>query len=506
MYEEFFGFKRRPFSQTPSANGCVMLPGLKTELERCCESIKRSRGPALIVGASGCGKSTLLALIEQHFSGLLRTVTLGCAAIGSRVELIQSVLFEMGLPFDSEGVGQLRLSMIDHFKSEQHCPGGLLLLVDEAHGLSRDVLEELRMITNLVCSGRTQVRLVMAGCHELEENLSRMESFSQRIGVRSYLHPMSHTETMLFVLAQTQMCGVDGRSLFQPSALQKLHDITGGVHRLVCQVCDIALRLAADNKSTIIKAGDIELAWRDLQQLPAPANDADPAMAESSPTASTLEFGSLAEESDTPSSGVDSGPSSSPPESVADPEWNHSTDPVGSQDRDPAPVGDMTAASVDTVLDDLLNQLREIDESTAAAETGMPVGNHESPSHPAEQAFDDARSPALSDDGFPDSSEARQEPVVQPDARELFGADFEQEEQVFDIQGQQLADQNRSSAQTKTGDLRLSNPPYRPIRRLGKPTRPGPVNDSRDSRIWPAATQRHLPWICNGLPPMTVTF
>ncbi|MGI9516322.1 MAG: ExeA family protein, partial [Pirellulaceae bacterium] len=295
MYTEYFQLTQRPFSRVPSVTGCVMFPGIKSSYDRCCEGIDEAAGPVLIVAPSGCGKSTLLALVEHRYREQLTTVTLNCAAITSRHELIQCLLFELALPFESSNVGDLRLKLIDHLKSTEHCPDGLLLLVDEGHNLSAEVLEELRMITNLVCGGRHQIRLVLAGCRPLEEKLAwpQLESFNQRISVRCYLQPMSRNETLFYALAQIQMCGRDGREIFQPSALDKLYDISDGVPRLAAQLCDHSLKTACKQGQLTIDGPLVQKAWLDLQQLPEPAEFGDLDSASNDSDSSVVEFGSL---------------------------------------------------------------------------------------------------------------------------------------------------------------------------------------------------------------------
>ena len=295
MYTKHFNLIRRPFSRVPTANGCVMFPGIQSCFERARDAIQECAGPVLVVGPSGCSKSTLLSLLEKEFAGSLSTVNLNCATIDSRHELIQCLLFEMGLPFQSDNVGDLRLKLIDHLKSPEQCPEGLLLLVDEAHNLPLEVLEELRMITNMVCGSRHQIRLVVAGTRPLEEKLAhpQLESFAQRIGARCYLQPMSRTETMFFVLAQIQMSGRDGRDIFQPSALEKIFDITDGVPRLVTHLADHSLKMAAQQKLFTVESRLVNNAWHDLQQLPTTAEFQN--FTADSTSGNIIEIGSLDE-------------------------------------------------------------------------------------------------------------------------------------------------------------------------------------------------------------------
>lgn len=425
MYTEHFQLTQRPFSRVPSAAGCVMFPALKASYDRCCEGIEDAAGPVMIISPSGCGKSTLLALIEQRFGGHMTTVTLNCTSIASRQELIQSLLFELGLPYESANVGDLRLKLIDHLKSSEQCPDGLLLLVDEAHNLSTEVLEELRMITNLVCGGRHQIRLVLAGCRPLEEKLAwpQLESFNQRIDVRCYLQPMSRNETMFYALAQLQMCGRDGREILQPSALEKIHDISDGIPRVASQLCDHSLKLAWKQNLDSIDGTTVHKAWLDLQQLPEPAELASPLPATDDPNAGVVEFGSLDDSTEPESS----------PENPTDMSSELSDSPAHSASSAATTIE--VDQGVQTRLDDLIREIDAMERPTEP-ETGIA-------------ASVDASSDTVSD--LPDDTPPAEE--VMPDASAVFGSSFEIEEDVVDVQSGLLADQNHVSSKMTSGDV-----------------------------------------------------
>ena len=374
MYIRHFNLNRRPFSRVPYATGCVMYPGLQAGFDRVEDGIESGSGPVLIVGPSGCGKSTLLALLVKRFEDELTVVTLNCASIDCRLELIQCLLFELGLPFDSDNVGELRLNLIDHLKSPEQCPHGLLLLVDEAHNLPIDVLEELRMITNLVCGSKHQIRLVIAGTRPLEEKLGhpQLESFIQRIAARCYLQKMSRSETMFFALAQLQMCGRDGREIFNPSALEKVFEITDGVPRLVSHLCDHSLKMAADGNRHQIDARIVQTAWLDLQQLP------DTTETEVFPSGSdggVIEFGSLddgdadevshAVEPEAVYSEVGESSQSGLPASADLQQVGTTADLM---DKQQSEIDADTEQAVDSTLDSLLQQLNETGQQSTSTE------------------------------------------------------------------------------------------------------------------------------------------
>jgi type II secretory pathway predicted ATPase ExeA len=275
------------------------FPGASIEdaRQRLGRTIERGDGPCLIVGGPGTGKSLLLQVLASQFHDRFDVVLPACARLCTRRALLQAILFELGLPYRLRDEGDLRLSLLDHLLSREACPSGLLLLVDEAQTLSVGLLDELRVLTNLVRNGSPRVRLILAGSSALEESFSHpeLESFSQRLSYRSYLSPFSRQETTQFVRAQIAACGASPEATFNTDAWDAIFEATDGVPRLVNQVCDRALLLAVANRQTRIDRSVIQSAWADIQQLPAPWETPAPTTAPPAPL-QVVEFGNLDDE------------------------------------------------------------------------------------------------------------------------------------------------------------------------------------------------------------------
>ena len=270
MYESHFGFKTRPFTATPNTECFFPTENTRRAFESVVSCIDRASGAALIVGGSGLGKSLLLQVIGSHFQQGYSVAILESASITSRRELLQSILFELGLPYRGMEEGELRLTLMDYLKPSDHCPNGLLLCVDEAHLLQTKLLEELKMITNLVRDGRPRARLVLAGNATIEERLTdpKLESLNQRIATRAYLQPMSQNECWNYVGAHLARAGRQTQEVFDDNAVEAIHTATNGIPRLINQVCDHSFVLAIAEGQTRITKETINEAWSDIQRLP----------------------------------------------------------------------------------------------------------------------------------------------------------------------------------------------------------------------------------------------
>ena len=299
MYESFFQLKQRPFAAAPRVDR--YFPGAAIEASRLAlsRSIERAEGAGLLIGPAGTGKTLLCHLLGEHFRNQFAVALLSNGYLDTRRELLQAILFELGLPYRRLEEGELRLSLIDHVSNDENARGGLLLLVDEAHTLSPRLLEEVRLIANLVRHGQPRVRLVLAGNPTLEECLAdpSLEAFTQRIATRCYLGPLDHAQTQQYVMAQMTALGVDALQIFTRDALEAIYRATDGVPRLINQVCDHVMMLAFAGGRQQIDAAGVEEAWADLQQLPTPWNQTVRSAANAeSENENLIEFGSLDDE------------------------------------------------------------------------------------------------------------------------------------------------------------------------------------------------------------------
>ena len=300
MYEQVFDFNSRPFTAAPYVKHYFAGEAIQNALEQSRLNVDRGAGPVLIVGATGTGKTLLLAMLESRYRDQIRVVNLACARLQERKDLLQSILHQLQLPFKGLSETELRFSLMDYLKPNPNCVGGIILLVDDADGLSSSLLDEMALITKFVADGQPRVRLVLAGSHRLEENLNeaKLESLNQRIAARCYLENMSRSETTRYLVEHVGRVGGDGERLFPEEACRAIHEHTDGYPRLVNQVADHALMLAATRGMAVITQDCVREAWADVQSIPTSFQPQMPAVSDPGNLSddeswSVLEFGQL---------------------------------------------------------------------------------------------------------------------------------------------------------------------------------------------------------------------
>lgn len=287
----------RPFLAAPRAafyHPARMIEAARQNLER---AIRRSEGIGMVIGPPGTGKSLLLAVIADQLRDDFEVAFLTGARICTRRALWQSILSELGEPYRGIDEADLRIGVLERIRGLSATGSGLVLLVDEAHTLPVRLMEELRLLSN-VPTPLPAVHVVLAGTTDLEERLAspRMESLSQRIAVRAYLEPLDHGETVAYVRSQCATASLDWASRFDAGCDDAVFTITDGVPRLINQLCDHALLRAEEQGRPRVSRGDIEEAWRQIQQLPMPSagsGGSERSCVESLSSDGVIEFGSL---------------------------------------------------------------------------------------------------------------------------------------------------------------------------------------------------------------------
>ncbi len=300
MYEQVFQLKKQPFSISPNPEHYYPAKSTQLALAQCKMAVDRGNGPAVVIGNGGTGKTLLLNMLAEDYGEQFRIAQISCSKLDNRLDLLQSIMFCLKLPFRDMAEGELRLAFTEFLRPHEGCRHGVLILIDDAHWLNSGLLDELRMLSGISHQGQLRCHLIMTGNRHLEETLldPQNDSLNQRISSRGQLANLTGSETPEYVRTHLRRAGGGSRQFFNESALQKIQALSGGVPRLVNQLCDAALIACVLHRQEIVDDTTLLKAWQDIEQFPSNWPQTTPPLAKSVETDSlqSIEFGKLDED------------------------------------------------------------------------------------------------------------------------------------------------------------------------------------------------------------------
>ena len=254
MYKEYFGLKEDPFSIAPDPQFLYMSSRHREALAHLIYGMKADSGFVLLTGEVGTGKTTVCRCLLGQIPDKSEIAFILNPKL-SVVELLATICDELriGYPAGNQSV-KVFIDQINLYLLKAHAEGKrTVLIIDEAQNLSIDVLEQIRLLTNLETDKRKLLQVVMLGQPELNHLLNQPElrQLSQRVTARYHLEPLSKHELQGYLSHRLAVAGVE-RPLFPEKTIGKLYSLTGGVPRLINLLCDRALLGAYVKEENII--------------------------------------------------------------------------------------------------------------------------------------------------------------------------------------------------------------------------------------------------------------
>jgi len=268
MYNEFYQFSKKPFNITPNPDFLFLSDNHKEVFAHLLYGIQNHTGFIEVTGEVGTGKTTVLrTLLNQLDTEDYRLAFVFNPAL-SALELLQTINREYGVTSASSSRSELQAALNTFLLSENRAGRTVVLVIDEAQNLQAEVLEEIRLLSNLETETDKLVQIVLVGQPELAATLSRPElrQLSQRITVRYHLKPMAAADTGEYINHRLRVAGHGGGELFEPGAVREIWRFSRGYPRLINVVCDRALLVGYSCESRRISAAMLRQAIRELSR------------------------------------------------------------------------------------------------------------------------------------------------------------------------------------------------------------------------------------------------
>jgi general secretion pathway protein A len=279
MYKAFFNLSRDPFELTPDPNCFVPTKRHDEALAALYYGVRRRKGMVVVTGEVGTGKTLLLRcllrLLEQSKDvayAYLFNSTL------SPTEFLQYTVADFGLPASGKNKCELLTDLSKFLIARSAKQLTTVLIVDEAHQLSADTLEEIRLLSNLETTTEKLLQIMLVGQPELDEKLDSvgLRQLKQRIALRTQLGALSAEETKTYIDRRLRIAGADPAAtpMFSAHAIAKIHRYSQGLPRLINTICENALITAYARRLPTVSAEIIEEVARDFR-LDLPNHGAD---------------------------------------------------------------------------------------------------------------------------------------------------------------------------------------------------------------------------------------
>lgn len=266
MYLEYYNLKEFPFNITPDPRFLYFAPHHKEAYDHLMYGIKTRKGFIELTGKVGCGKTTLCRAVLTDLDKDVETALILNPSL-TETQLLRAMLNDFGLQVR----GRDRLVYIEklnEFLLDKNKEGtNVALLIDEAQDLSPQVMEQVRLLSNLETDQEKLIQIVMCGQPELRKRLAHpdLRQLRQRITVRYHIPPLTQEDTMMYIRHRLWVAGSDGSVVFEPDAVHEVYRHSKGCPRVINAVCDNALLAGYVAKTRKIDTNCVKKAIRQLE-------------------------------------------------------------------------------------------------------------------------------------------------------------------------------------------------------------------------------------------------
>jgi general secretion pathway protein A len=269
MYQSYYGLSEMPFNITPDPKFLYLSPTHQEALQHLLYGLQERKGFIVLVGEVGCGKTTLCRRLLNELEGSHWDTALILNPRVNETEMLKAILRELGETPQGEGlhdfIVQMQSVLLDRISEGRE----IVLIIDEAQNLSFEVLEQIRLLSNLETDKQKLLQIVLMGQPELKDILAlpELRQLRQRILVHYELMPLTRNDVMHYITHRLTLAGGQGRPSFTSWAGRKIHRYSKGIPRIVNNVCDKALLASYIRESDEVNYWDVRRAIKDVKKL-----------------------------------------------------------------------------------------------------------------------------------------------------------------------------------------------------------------------------------------------
>ena len=273
MYNAFFSLRKKPFNMTPDPGFLFLTAKHREALVGLTYAILDRKGFAVLTGDAGTGKTTLLARLLQEVPAAKMQSSVILNPTLTPAEFLELALLDFGVPWVPASKAQRLDKMQRLLLAGQRAGKISMLVIDEAHKLSLDVLEEIRLLGNFEQGDQKLLQILLVGQNELGDLLERsdLRQLKQRIALRFTIEALSPDEVDQYIRYRWTTAGGAQAVPFAPAVVTQIAHCSQGIPRVINAICDNALMLAFSEGATAVGENHIREAAADLKlSLPAP--------------------------------------------------------------------------------------------------------------------------------------------------------------------------------------------------------------------------------------------
>ena len=263
MYLDFFGLHRHPFRITPEDDFIYMSQQHSRAYVYMSSAIWSSEGFVVISGEIGSGKTTLLKKTIRNMDGDLKLLNVAYTNLESK-DLFSLILRKAGLKAEDDSKVGMLFQITEYLEKMAAEGTPVVLTIDEAQNLTRENLEDVRMLAGMESMGGPSMRVILLGQPELKKAVTSIPQLSQRVKLFFHLEGLTPKETAEYIDYRLLVSGHGGNKLFDKDTVQEIHELSRGIPRLINKLCDGMMMCAYAEDRPFIDPHDLKNIRKDL--------------------------------------------------------------------------------------------------------------------------------------------------------------------------------------------------------------------------------------------------